>query len=207
MIASLTVMWNCQIFQTVSFYATLECCIIYDDQDLKPFHGKFNGDDGHQFFKIIFFFLFLFLFFFKSILLTNINFSSYYYWYLSSSSFYSLLLNEFLSMAEVHLDLCYNRLVVALPFNLCRSRKEPFLPSCRLVRSMHTRVFLHLFDTLVVCMSDQRFFTLCLPICFIYTGWVNGDYTGRFLIEKYSEMIQHMHDYTIPRMPYMNRLS
>uniref|UniRef100_A0A0E0FWY2 Uncharacterized protein n=1 Tax=Oryza nivara TaxID=4536 RepID=A0A0E0FWY2_ORYNI len=38
-------------------------------------------------------------------------------------------------------------------------------------------------------------------------GWVNGDYTGRFLIEKYSEMIQHMHDYTIPRMPYMNRLS
>uniref|UniRef100_A0A0E0PU63 DCD domain-containing protein n=3 Tax=Oryza TaxID=4527 RepID=A0A0E0PU63_ORYRU len=34
--------------ETVSFYPTLEGCISYEDQDLKPFNGKFNGDDGHH---------------------------------------------------------------------------------------------------------------------------------------------------------------
>uniref|UniRef100_A0A0E0L8H3 DCD domain-containing protein n=1 Tax=Oryza punctata TaxID=4537 RepID=A0A0E0L8H3_ORYPU len=34
--------------ETVSFYSTLEGCISYEDQDLKPFNGKFNGDYGHQ---------------------------------------------------------------------------------------------------------------------------------------------------------------
>uniref|UniRef100_A0A0D9WMG1 DCD domain-containing protein n=1 Tax=Leersia perrieri TaxID=77586 RepID=A0A0D9WMG1_9ORYZ len=36
------------ILETVSFYSAQEGCISCEDQDLKPFNGKFNGDDGHR---------------------------------------------------------------------------------------------------------------------------------------------------------------
>ncbi|KAG8093834.1 hypothetical protein GUJ93_ZPchr0012g18815 [Zizania palustris] len=34
--------------ETASFYSALEGGITYEDQDLKPFNGKFNGDDGYH---------------------------------------------------------------------------------------------------------------------------------------------------------------